>query len=266
MKPIKSKHAFISLLIFALTLAGLALLITALIATGLQFDPKDKAWALPLINAVPLALALAFSLIYFKSTNYSVQFNFSLSHFSLYPIIFLFFFSLVFIGEYLTDLMPTEGSDYLESQYKELQFLLDLIKEHPIEGFIAVVISAPLFEELIFRGIVLKGFLQSKWPAVWSILLSSSLFGLVHGNPWQMVGATLIGSAIGFVYYRTQSISNAILLHALNNGFAFAMIYYYSEASLNKVHGFEPWHIAFFLCTALVSGYLLYTKTKPKWN
>ena len=64
-------------------------------------------------------------------------------------------------------------------------------------GYLAVGLLAPLVEEIVFRGAILKSLLsafRSHWAA---IVVSSLLFAFVHGNPAQMPHAFLVGIQIG---------------------------------------------------------------------
>ena len=90
--------------------------------------------------------------------------------------------------------------------------------------FLTIVIAAPLLEELIFRGVMLDGLLK-RYSPVKAILVSSILFGFVHLNPWQFVGAFLIGVFIGWIYYHTRSLSLAIIIHAVNNFVSFLFVF-----------------------------------------
>ncbi len=83
-------------------------------------------------------------------------------------------------------------------------------------AFFLMVMAAPVLEEFIFRGIILDGLLK-RYSPIKSILVSSILFGLVHLNPWQFVGAFIIGIFSGWVYYRTQCLSFSIIIHAAVN-------------------------------------------------
>lgn len=94
-------------------------------------------------------------------------------------------------------------------------------------GLIAVAVMAPLFEELIFRGIILDGLLKRK-SILKAILISSLLFGIVHFNPWQFIPAFVIGTFSGWIYYRTKNLSYSILIHITNN-FAAALLMYFDE-------------------------------------
>ena len=81
---------------------------------------------------------------------------------------------------------------------------------------LAAVIVAPLTEELLFRGVILRGLLLH-YSAPKAIIASSLLFGLVHLNPWQAIGAVVLGALFGWWYVRTRSLTLCIFGHAFNN-------------------------------------------------
>jgi uncharacterized protein len=114
------------------------------------------------------------------------------------------------------------------------KIFLEFANKNGIISFIAVVIAAPVIEELIFRGIILNGLLQ-RYSPVKSIILSSILFGIVHLNPWQFVSALIIGVFSGWVYYRTRKLSLSILIHLVNNLVAFVGMYFMdAETMMNE--------------------------------
>lgn len=90
-------------------------------------------------------------------------------------------------------------------------------------GYLAVGLLAPLAEELVFRGAILRALLMKSrrhWPA---IAISALLFALVHGNPAQMPHAFLVGLLLGWMYYRTDSIVPGVAYHWINNTVAYVM-------------------------------------------
>lgn len=94
----------------------------------------------------------------------------------------------------------------------------DFLKDgDPFSRFFLLVIVAPFTEELLFRGLILRG-LYKRFGGLVAILLSSLLFGLVHLNPWQFVTALLLGLILGWAYLRTGSVWLCVLGHALVNG------------------------------------------------
>lgn len=81
---------------------------------------------------------------------------------------------------------------------------------------LALVIVAPLTEEILFRGLILRGFLQRYSPGK-AMLVSSLLFGAFHLNPWQFGGATMVGLLFAWWYVRSGSLTLCILGHMLFN-------------------------------------------------
>lgn len=81
---------------------------------------------------------------------------------------------------------------------------------------IGSLIFAPFLEEIIFRGIILSGFISTYSPRK-AIIFSAILFGFIHLQPNQVVGAVLIGLFLGWIYYKTKSVGVTIILHAVAN-------------------------------------------------
>ena len=78
------------------------------------------------------------------------------------------------------------------------------------------VIAAPVVEEILFRGIVLRS--MRKFIPVWAaILISSVLFGVYHLNIVQAAYATFMGIAAGILYEKKKNLLFPILVHFANN-------------------------------------------------
>ncbi|MBO76478.1 MAG: hypothetical protein CME17_03525 [Gemmatimonadetes bacterium] len=103
--------------------------------------------------------------------------------------------------------------------------VLALASDQGLWMFIALVIAAPVLEELIFRGVMLDGLLRIYSPTK-AVIASSLLFGLIHLNPAQFVGAALVGGFMGWVYVHTRSVMATILIHASFNLTAFTEGYF----------------------------------------
>nr|WP_321450188.1 CPBP family intramembrane glutamic endopeptidase [uncultured Carboxylicivirga sp.] len=81
---------------------------------------------------------------------------------------------------------------------------------------VGAIVGAPIFEEFIFRGIILKGLLQ-KYSPMWAIALSTLLFALLHPTLAQLPSAIIFGALFGFAFYKTKSIGLTIVLHFVAN-------------------------------------------------
>lgn len=90
----------------------------------------------------------------------------------------------------------------------------------PKFAFVIIVLTGPLFEELVVRGVVLQGLLRNYRPWV-AIGQSALLFGIMHYNPAQSINALLLGLVFGWLYYRTRSLLLCITMHVLVNSLAF---------------------------------------------
>jgi membrane protease YdiL (CAAX protease family) len=78
---------------------------------------------------------------------------------------------------------------------------------------VLVCVLAPVLEEMLFRGIILRSFLK-RYPRGVAIAHSAGLFGLAHWNLYQFVGAMGLGLLAGWLYERTRSLWPCIALHA----------------------------------------------------
>lgn len=140
-------------------------------------------------------------------------------------------------------------------------------------GYLAIGILAPLAEEAVFRGAVLRVLLRlfdKKWHWI-AIAISAILFGLVHGNVQQFVHATLIGLILGWMYYRTDSILPGVLFHWVNNSAAYVisnLIPNAEQARLIDIFGGEQrsvWlALLFSLCLMLPALFQLFLRLNKK--
>ncbi|GAA0182120.1 hypothetical protein SH2C18_45530 [Clostridium sediminicola] len=102
------------------------------------------------------------------------------------------------------------------------EFILELVEGFLLNPYLVLfstTIIAPIFEEIIMRGIILEGFLN-KYKHRTAIILSALLFGLFHLNIPQFVNAFIMGIIFGIIYYKTRSLILCIVAHMVNNTFA----------------------------------------------
>jgi membrane protease YdiL (CAAX protease family) len=88
---------------------------------------------------------------------------------------------------------------------------------------VLTVVGAPFFEELFFRGLLLRSFARlfgnfGRWvgPAS-AIVLTGVLFGLAHAESLQLVGLATFGIILSFVSYRTGRLGMNMVSHATFN-------------------------------------------------
>ena len=84
-------------------------------------------------------------------------------------------------------------------------------------GYLAIVVCAPICEEIVFRGAVIRALMN--WKPNWklAVVISALLFSIAHLNPAQMPHAFLLGLLLGWVFVRTGSVVPGIIIHGVNN-------------------------------------------------
>lgn len=122
-----------------------------------------------------------------------------------------------------------------------------------------VAVLPAIFEEILFRGILLKG-LRS-FGTVGGILLCGALFSLYHQSPVQTVYQFACGVAFAFVAMRSGSILPTVLSHFINN----ALIIILTRCGVNGVPAaaYVPYLAVTSLCLVGSLAYLFFFDT-PK--
>lgn len=113
--------------------------------------------------------------------------------------------------------------------------MLDLEEVRPsllvyVLFFINICILAPIYEEMLFRGILLRRF-TLRWSPQKSIIISSIIFGIIHLNPINVVFAFALGCVLGYAYLKTKNIVIPMLLHSFNNFLAFIQFVYTNQTT-----------------------------------
>lgn len=123
-----------------------------------------------------------------------------------------------------------------------------------------LVVFAPIFEELLCRGVVL-GSLRARYGVTVAWLVSSLFFGVLHVQPAQVVSASVIGLILGFVYLSTESLWSVMILHALNNAVAYLMLMagYGNTLLIEMIDNRTLYVLIYIVALALtaISGYMM---------
>ncbi len=104
-----------------------------------------------------------------------------------------------------------------ESAAEQKEQLGSLRLQNSIQSIIyvlSVAIITPVKEEILFRGILYR-FLEKRYNFLVSIIISSFIFGILHGG--LLITATIMGMVFAMLYKKTQSIIPSIILHIVWN-------------------------------------------------
>ena len=87
---------------------------------------------------------------------------------------------------------------------------------------VAVVILAPIAEEVFFRGVVYNAWLRERGRR-WAFVGSSVLWAMIHVSLVALLPIFLLGLALAWIYQRTGSLLAPIVMHATVNGISVAL-------------------------------------------
>ena len=94
---------------------------------------------------------------------------------------------------------------------------------------VLAVVAAPICEEIVFRGVILRGLLSRHRAAV-AIGLQGALFGMAHFDPIRGTGniglilvLASVGCTLGGAAYLRRRLAPTMIAHAILNGIAMAI-------------------------------------------
>jgi membrane protease YdiL (CAAX protease family) len=96
---------------------------------------------------------------------------------------------------------------------------------------IALVVAAPLMEELLFRGFLFPGYARSRLGPWGAIVLTSAAWAVMHVQyeAFYLIHIFLLGCAFGWLRWRSGSTLLTVILHAIVNAAALAQVAFLVE-------------------------------------
>jgi uncharacterized protein len=122
---------------------------------------------------------------------------------------------LIISGMGLT-ILVTEVSAWIPMPEFVKEIFKNLMSGHVVWIVLAICVIAPVAEELFFRGIILRNFLE-RYSTRKAVFWSALLFAVFHLNPWQAVVAFPLGVLAAWLVIRTGSVIPGIIVHAVIN-------------------------------------------------
>lgn len=122
-------------------------------------------------------------------------------------ILAIYLFDLAFTSTLSLFSVDTTDLEYWNVVYNNANILVYVI---------ATVIVAPIFEELLFRGIIYGGVKYYKGER-WAFIISSLAFGVAHGLGLYTVVGFVCGLILAYVYEGTGTLLIPIVMHTLVN-------------------------------------------------
>jgi membrane protease YdiL (CAAX protease family) len=202
--------------LFFYTIVGGILLVLFLINTRDLGTSSLK----PLLSLVFYVITMLLTIRYALKKSKKLQpspFDFSFNKIPswLVPVIIVSTLALV---------VGLEGGSNLIPMPVAVQKIFEKAFTNNIFSIVSLIIAAPIMEEILCRGIILKGLLKNYSPRK-AILISAIFFGVIHLNPWQALPAFCGGLFLGWVFYKTQSVIPGMIIHATINATASVFLF-----------------------------------------
>lgn len=188
------------------------MIVGAIFEVVLGMNGVNSPLLISLINLLTYAVTILAAIMYairkckkLEGPDFSISFN--KTKIWVFPVVIICALALVVVLERVSDIIPMPDS--VQKTFEKI-FKKDFI------SIAIMVIAAPILEETLCRGIVLRGLLKNYSPYK-AILISAIFFSVMHLNPWQALPAFFGGLFIGWIYYKTQSVIPGMIVHATVN-------------------------------------------------
>lgn len=173
-------------------------------------------WDIIIGGCFPALIAMVVFAGYCFFTNYDPREIFSVKNVKAgetvrYALIVLFFQQVSLI----CSLFINGGLKFIGLYVPSVNYVIEHDPKVYLAELLGAVILAPIGEELIYRGIVLR--CSAKISQRFAIFFSAFIFGIMHGNPYQFVLGFLLGIPLAMVTLKTGSVIPAIICHMTNN-------------------------------------------------
>jgi membrane protease YdiL (CAAX protease family) len=231
------KKAFpsaIQALLLIAALFAVELVVGALLhdAQGVLNLTSSQAWALGslIANGCVFATVMQYQGLTYRELFHPAGTSMRNTAIALVPWVVMLVPALVLI---ISSLVAIETQAYPLSDSEKALF--DRLGDDDLATTLLGCVIAPVVEEMLFRGVILRGFLQryQRSHAIWA---SAALFGLAHLNIYQFVAALLLGAVSGWLYERSRSLVPCIALHSAYNT-ALSLLAHYQTGAEGDAQG-----------------------------
>jgi hypothetical protein len=113
------------------------------------------------------------------------------------------------------------------------QMIMDIARLTPLFMVVPAII-APVLEEIIFRKIIFGEFYK-RMNFFFAALLSSFIFGIIHGEPQHLLIYATMGFVFAFLYVKTKRIIVPIIVHAAMNSLVVFVQYNMDPEEIERI-------------------------------
>ncbi|WP_163970907.1 CPBP family intramembrane glutamic endopeptidase [Oceanobacillus halotolerans] len=121
----------------------------------------------------------------------------------------------------------------IQPESENTQMIMDISRMSPIFMIIPAII-APILEEIVFRKVIFST-LYKRMNFFFAALISSGVFGIIHGEPEHLLVYSSMGFVFAFLYVKTKRIIVPIMVHAAINTISVMIQYFFNPEELEQI-------------------------------
>lgn len=156
-------------------------------------------------------------------------------------------------GNYVTKLVS------LLTGENQTSIVSDIVKSmKPLEVFILAVIMGPIFEELVFRKLLIDKL--ARYGTVFACVVSALVFGLYHGNFEQFFYAFFVGNILSYVYCVYGRIIYPVILHIVLNAVGSVIPLVIGLGETSEITSGQTIYMYLYILAFLTGGFVFISK------
>lgn len=193
--------------------------VAAVLAAGENYADTD--WYRFLSYLLPQMCFAAAALLFFRRSKVSVRKTYCGCRWYYFVIAIVLQFGLMFslseLNNYFVAFLERFGYESAGVQLPSLDgwYLLP--------AMLIIAVLPAVFEETLFRGILVRSMSASEWGTGAIVLISGAMFSLFHGNPAQTLYQFICGMCFALIALRAGSILPSMVAHFCNNAAILAL-------------------------------------------
>lgn len=174
-----------------------------------------------LVHIITIIICVFGFILLLRTTGYRIRI---LSNITFTGVLWAIGCAILFYGVLDNCLDPFLERIFPASEQQYQDTISRLIKS-PVTSFLQICMIAPVIEEILMRGFILRG-LTPIYGSKVALLVSTILFALLHFNTVQTLSAFICGSVLGLLYIKTNSIFCCMIAHSGYNLMSYAIMIY----------------------------------------
>ena len=187
--------------------------VIAMLAAGENYAETD--WYLFLSYLLPQMCFAAAAVVFFRRSKVSVRITYCGCKWHYFVVAVLLQFGLMF--------SLSELNNYFIAFLERFGYVSAGVPLPSLDGWyllpalLIIAVLPAVFEETLFRGIMVKNMSASGWGTAATVLVSGAMFSLFHGRPEQTLYQFACGMCFALVALRAGSILPSAVAHFCNN-------------------------------------------------